>query len=172
MKRVLSAGFFLLICTAPASADIFGLSVGATAGAAQIKYDGHDDYGFEYGINAAYQFNDMISVNAGVVQGSAEINADGQSAKNDIDYTAFPITIRGDLPLLIGNLYAKAGTNYYDYDIENSGMKGSDDGWGFTGGAGFVFTLLPFIDLSLGYEYRDMGDVTNNSILFGIGTSL
>ncbi|MFZ6043589.1 outer membrane beta-barrel protein, partial [Vibrio natriegens] len=93
-------------------------------------------------------------------------------AKNDIDYTAFPLTLRGDIPLLIGSVYAKAGTNYYDYDVDNPVTGKSDDGWGFTGGAGVVFTLLPIVDISLGYEYREMGAVKNNAILLGIGASL
>ncbi|MGF1689121.1 porin family protein [Photobacterium japonica] len=172
MKKILGVTVCALLYSLPVSADVLGLSFGATAGAARIEYDGNDDYGFEYGVNAAYHFNDMFSVNAGLVQGRAEVSSDLSSAKNDIDYTAFPLTLRGDIPLVIGNVYAKVGTNYYDYDIDTPGMRSSDDGWGFTGGAGFVFTLLPFVDLSLGYEYRDMGDVTNNSILFGVGASL
>ncbi|KLV09783.1 MULTISPECIES: porin family protein [Photobacterium] len=166
------AAGLLLIAAMPASADIWGFSVGASAGAARIEYQGNDDYGYEYGVHASYPFNDFLSINAGVVQGSAEVDARGQSAKNDIDYTAFPLTLRGDIPLLIGSVYAKAGTNYYDYDVDNPVTGKSDDGWGFTGGAGVVFTLLPIVDISLGYEYREMGAVKNNAILLGIGASL
>ncbi|PSW20847.1 porin family protein [Photobacterium sanctipauli] len=169
MKK-LAAVVMALGLSAPVSADILGLSVGAHAGGARVEYDGESDNGFEYGINASYHFNDLISANVGVVQGSADVDANGVT--NDIDYTAFPLTLRADIPLLIGSVYAKAGTNYYDYDIDTPGNRDSDDGWGFTGGAGVVFTMLPFIDLSLGYEYRDMGDVTNNAIMFGIGASL
>ncbi len=105
-------------------------------------------------------------------RGSAEVDANLSTSKNDIDYTAFPVTFRGDIPLLIGSLYAKAGTNYYDVDIEQSGVKATDDGWAFTGGAGFVLTLLPLVDLSLGYEYRDMGEVKNNAVVVGVDISL
>ncbi|MFB9933863.1 porin family protein [Photobacterium aphoticum] len=171
-RKALGVTVCALLYSFPVSADLLGFSFGASAGAARIEYDGNDDYGFEYGVNASYHFNDMLSVNAGVVQGSAEVDSNLSSAKNDIDYTAFQLTLRGDIPLVIGNAYAKVGTNYYDYDIDTPGMRDTNDGWGFTGGAGFVFTLLPFIDLSLGYEYRDMGDVTNNSIIFGVGASL
>lgn len=167
MKKYLIAAA-LLLGSLPVSAEIFGLSAGATAGGANVKFDGNSDYGFEYGVNASYQFNDMLSINAGVVQGSADVDANLQTADNEIDYTAFPVTIRGDLPLLIGNLYAKAGTNYYDVDIESPGVQINDDGWGFTGGAGFVFTLLPLFDLSLGYEYRNMGDVESNAVVLGV----
>ncbi|UXI03130.1 porin family protein [Photobacterium sp. TY1-4] len=169
-KQLLAAA--LALTALPASADILGLSVGATAGAAQLDYDGRSEYGYEYGVNASYQLNDFFSVNAGVVRGSGEVESDLSASDNDIDYTAVPVTFRGDLPLLIGSLYAKAGANYYDVDIERDGLKGNDDGWGFTGGVGFMFTLLPFIDLSLGYEYRDMGEVENNAILFGVGIGL
>ncbi|MGF1757656.1 porin family protein [Photobacterium sagamiensis] len=171
MKKILLAATLALICM-PASADILGLSVGASVGAASIEYDGNSEYGFEYGINATYQINDIFSVNAGVVQGSAEVDASGNATKNDIDYTAFPLTLRGDFPLLIGSLYAKAGTNYYDVDRELSGITVTDDGWGFTGGAGVVLTLIPLVDFTLGYEYRDMGDVTNNAVIFGVGIGL
>ena len=163
----------LLLCAAPASADLLGFSVGATVGGARVEYEGNDDYGVEYGINGAYHINDIFSINAGVVQGSADVDAPGLSTKNEIDYTSFPLTLRADLPLVIGSVYGKLGTNYYDYDIDRSSVPTqSDDGWGFAGGAGVVFTMLPFIDLSLNYEYRDMGDVTNNSILFGISAGL
>ncbi|RWX56376.1 porin family protein [Photobacterium chitinilyticum] len=171
MKKSLLAAM-LALTALPASADIFGLSVGATAGAAQLDFKGNTEYGFEYGVNASYQLNDFFSINAGVVQGSAEVDAELSASKNDIDYTAFPVTFRGDIPLLIGSLYAKAGTNYYDVDIEQSGVKATDDGWAFTGGAGFVFTLLPLVDLSLGYEYRDMGEVKNNAVVVGVDISL
>ncbi|MCW8328757.1 porin family protein [Photobacterium sp. SDRW27] len=169
-KRLLFT--LLALMALPASADILGVSVGASAGAARLDFDGNSEYGFEYGLNATYQINDIFSVNAGVVQGSAEVDSDLSEADNDIDYTAFPITVRGDIPLLIGSLYAKAGTNYYDVDIESQGIKNSDDGWGFTGGAGFVLTIIPLVDLSLGYEYRDMGDVENNAVILGVGVGL
>jgi len=171
MKKCLLAAM-LALTALPASADIFGLSVGATAGAAQLDFKDNKEYGFEYGVNASYQLNDFFSINAGVVQGSAEVDANLSTSKNDIDYTAFPVTFRGDIPLLIGSLYAKAGTNYYDVDIEQSGVKATDDGWAFTGGAGFVLTLLPLVDLSLGYEYRDMGEVKNNAVVVGVDISL
>ncbi|KLV03686.1 hypothetical protein ABT56_17870 [Photobacterium aquae] len=171
MKRVVMA-ILMLVAAGSASADLLGISVGATAGGTRVEYDGQNDNGFEYGVNAGYHFSDFLSVNAGVVLGSVDVDANGFAATNEVDYTSFPITLRGDIPLLIGNLYAKAGTNYYDYDVERPGFKDSETGWGFAGGAGFVFTLLPFIDLSLGYEYRDMGEVTNNSVMFGIGASL
>ncbi|MGF1699582.1 porin family protein [Photobacterium makurazakiensis] len=170
MKK-LGVAAIVFALSAPVHADILGLSVGAHAGSAKVEYDGNSEYGFEYGINGSYQINDIFSLNAGVVQGSADVDSN-LGASNDIDYTAFPLTVRGDIPLLIGSVYAKIGTNYYDYDIERPGSKIEDDGWGFTGGAGVVFSMLPFIDLSLGYEYRDMGDVTNNAIMFGIGASL
>lgn len=169
-KQLLAAA--LALTALPASADILGLSVGATAGAAQLEYDDKSEYGYEYGVNASYQLNDFFSVNAGVVQGSGEVESDLSASDNDIDYTAIPVTFRGDIPLLIGSLYAKAGANYYDVDIERSGAKSNDDGWGFTGGVGFMFTLLPLIDLTLGYEYRDMGDVENNAVLLGVGIGL
>ncbi|MGR5065755.1 porin family protein [Photobacterium sp. DNB22_13_2] len=163
----------LLLCAAPASADLLGISVGATVGGARVEYKGNDDTGVEYGINGAYHFNDIFSVNAGVVQGSADVDAPNQLAKNEIDYTSFPLTLRADLPLVIGSVYGKLGTNYYDYDVDQSGQpRQSEDGWGFAGGAGVVFSMLPFVDLSLNYEYRDMGDVTNNSILFGVSAGL
>lgn len=171
MKKSLLAAV-LALTALPASADIFGLSVGATLGAAQLDYDGQSEYGYEYGVNATYRLNDFFSVNAGVVQGSGEVDSDLSEAQNDIDYTAIPVTLRGDIPLLIGNLYAKAGTNYYDVDIERSGVKQNDDGWAFTGGAGFVLTLLPLIDVSIGYEYRDMGDVENNAVVLGVDLNI
>ncbi|WP_299018348.1 porin family protein [uncultured Photobacterium sp.] len=167
MKKCLLATV-LALASLPASADILGLSVGATAGGSNVEFDGNSEYGFEYGINAKYQFSDMFSINAGVIQGSADVEANLQSADNEIDYTAFPVTLRGDIPLLIGNLYAKAGANYYDVDIESPGVKENDDGWGFTGGAGVVLTLLPLLDFSLGYEYRNMGDVESNAIVLGV----
>ncbi|PSW04473.1 porin family protein [Photobacterium lipolyticum] len=171
MKKMLLAATLALICM-PASAEVLGLSVGASAGASSIEYDGNSEYGFEYGINGAYQINDIFSVSAGVVQGSAEVDASGNTVKNDIDYTAFPLTLRGDLPLLIGSLYAKAGTNYYDVDRALSGINVNDTGWGIIGGAGVVLTLIPLVDFTLGYEYRDMGDVTSNAVIFGIGMGL
>ncbi|AJR05128.1 porin family protein [Photobacterium gaetbulicola] len=172
MKRI-GLAVTLLLSAAPASADLLGFSVGATVGGARVEYQGNDNTGVEYGINGAYHLNDIFSVHAGVVQGSADVDAPNQRAKNEIDYTAFPLTLRADLPLVIGSVYGKLGTNYYDYDVDQSGQpRESDDGWGFAGGAGVVFTMLPFIDLSLNYEYRDMGDVTNNSILFGISAGL
>lgn len=169
-KCVLAA--LLAVTALPASAEILGLSVGGTVGAAQLDYDGNSEYGFEYGLNATYELNDFFSINAGVVQGSAEVDSDLSEAANDIDYTAFPLTFRGDFPLLIGSLYAKAGTNYYDVDIESPGRKINDDGWGFTGGAGFALTIFPLVDFSLGYEFREMGDVDNNAIILGVDISL
>ena len=172
MKRI---GLVLVgvLCASPAAADLLGFSVGASVGGARVEYQGNDDYGVEYGINGSYFINDMLSINAGVVQGSADVDAPNQIAKNEIDYTSIPLTLRADLPLLIGSVYGKAGINYYDYDVDRPGVpRESDDGWGFAGGAGVVFTMLPFIDLSLNYEYRDMGDVTNNAILFGISAEL
>ena len=169
-KSVLAA--LLALSALPASAELLGVSVGATAGAAQIDYEGNSEYGFEYGINATYRLNDFFSVNAGVVQGSAEVDSDLSEAVNDIDYTAFPLTFRGDFPLLIGSLYAKAGTNFYDVDIEAPGLDESDDGWGFTGGVGFALTIFPLVDFSLGYEYREMGDVENNAIILGVDVGI
>lgn len=171
MKKTLLAAM-LALTALPASADIFGLSVGATAGAAQLDFQGNKEYGYEYGLNASYALNDFFSINAGVIQGSGEVDSNLSASKNDIDYTAFPVTLRGDLPLLIGSLYAKAGTNFYDVDVARDGVKATDDGWAFTGGAGFVLTLLPLVDLSLGYEYRDMGEVTNNAVVVGVDISL
>ncbi|PSV49268.1 porin family protein [Photobacterium indicum] len=169
MKKLLLAATLVLTCL-PASADILGISVGASAGASRVDYKGNTDTGYEYGIDGTYHINDIFSVNVGIVQGSADVDDDISSFKNDIDYTAVPITLRGDLPLLIGSLYAKAGTSYYDVDISNASFK--DDGWGFTGGAGFVLTLIPLIDLTLGYEYRDMGEVENNAVVLGVGFRL
>ncbi len=68
MKKCLLAAM-LALTALPASADIFGLSVGATAGAAQLDFKDSKEYGFEYGVNASYQLNDFFSINAGVVQG-------------------------------------------------------------------------------------------------------
>lgn len=167
MKRWLVAAIALLPMVA--SADLLGVSVGASAGGSRISYNGNSDYGYEYGIHGTYHINDIFSVNAGLAQGSAEVDSKFGSAKNDIDYTTFPITLRGDLPLVIGSVYAKAGTNYYNVDRELAGNKQTEKGWGFTGGAGVVFTMIPVVDLTLGYEYRDMGEVENNAIIFSVG---
>ncbi|GAB6261178.1 porin family protein [Photobacterium sp. CCB-ST2H9] len=156
----------------PASADILGLSVGAHAGAARLEYDGNSDYGYEYGVDASYRLTSIFSVNAGLAIGSGEVDSDLTTAKNDIDYTSVPITLQADIPLLVGSIYARAGGNYYEVDRKLAGVKHSDDGWGFAGGAGFVLGIIPLLDLSLGYEYRDMGDVDNNAILLSVGFSL
>ena len=70
MKKTLLAAM-LAFTALPASADIFGLSVGATAGAAQLDFQGNKEYGYEYGLNASYALNDFFSINAGVVQAAA-----------------------------------------------------------------------------------------------------
>lgn len=171
MKRNCIIGLFALLPFA-ASADLLGVSVGASAGASRISYDGNSDYGYEYGINATYHINDIFSVNAGFVQGSAEVDSQLASAKNDIDYTSFPITLRGDLPFVIGSLYAKAGTNYYNADRELAGKKNTEKGWGFTGGAGVVLSFIPVVDLTLGYEYRDMGGISNNAFILSVGVGI
>lgn len=111
-------------------------------------------------------------MNAGFVQGSAEVDSNLASAKNDIDYTSFPITLRGDLPFVIGSLYAKAGTNYYNADREIAGQKDTEKGWGFTGGAGVVLSFIPVVDLTLGYEYRDMGGISNNAFILSVGVGI
>ncbi|MBV7264409.1 porin family protein [Photobacterium sp. WH77] len=169
-KLMLSAALALL--SLPASAEILGLSVGANAGASRLEYDGNSDYGYEYGVNASYQVTSIFSVNAGLAIGSAEVDSKLSSAKNDIDYTSVPLTLQADIPLLVGSVYARAGTNYYDVDRKLSGVTHKDDGWGFAGGAGFVLGIIPLLDLTLGYEYRDMGDVDSNAILLSVGFGL
>ncbi|MDO6708881.1 outer membrane beta-barrel protein [Photobacterium sp. 1_MG-2023] len=171
MKKVMMS-VALTMLSLPASAEILGLSAGVHAGASRLEYDGNSDYGYEYGVNLNYQLTSILSANAGLAIGSAEVDSDFSAAKNDIDYTTIPLTLQADIPLLIGSIYARAGGNYYDVDRKFAGTTFKDDGWGFAGGAGFVLGIIPLLDVTLGYEYRDMGDVDNNAILLSVGFGL
>ncbi|WP_413112175.1 outer membrane beta-barrel protein [Thaumasiovibrio sp. DFM-14] len=156
----------LLAVSAPSMAFL-GLSVGANAGAARLSGSGSNQYGYEYGINASYSVAPFISISSGYTSGEGKVETDFTTGKQTVKYTSIPVQARIDIPLIIGDIYAKAGANYYDVDHFNT----NDSGWGMTAGAGVAFTMIPFIDLAVGYEYREMGKLTTDSVVFSAGLS-
>ncbi len=166
LKKTLLA-VALLTASAPSLA-LVGLSVGANGGATRLSGSGSNEYGYEYGVHASYGVGPFLSLNAGYTTGEGKVNTSLSAGKQTVKYTTIPVTLRFDFPLIIGDVYARAGANYYDVDHNPT----KDDGIGFTGGAGFVLTIFPLVDFTIGYEYRDMGKLTTDSIVLSAGIGI
>nr|WP_159063764.1 outer membrane beta-barrel protein [Thaumasiovibrio occultus] len=167
MKKALLAAALLAV-SAPSLA-LTGLTVGANGGVTRLSGNGSNEYGHEVGIHASYSVAPFLSVSGGYTAGEGKVATSLNQTKTTVDYTTIPVELRADIPLLIGDVYAKAGANYYDVN-HNSTIN--DSGWGFSGGAGFVLTFLPVLEMTLGYEYREMGELTTDSVILSIGADL
>ena len=140
MLRAIIAVLLLSLSAAPVLAADTGFYLGAGIGQGRVEnvdvpgFDDFDDDDTGWKVIAGWRPIRFLAVEANYVDlGSASDNIAGVNA--DIDTTGFDLLGMAMLPLVIADLYVKAGVVAWEQDARISGLGSfDDDGTDFTWG--------------------------------------
>lgn len=140
----------------------FPLSIGFDGGVTDVEYKGEKETGYFWAINGNLQLNNFSSIYSGYGETTADF-PDENGINQSFTSKSIPLALQINVPILIGNAYARAGGNYY----ENSHGVDIDEGWGILGAIGFSFSTGIGPGAAIELTYQDRGDAETSSISVG-----
>ena len=154
----------MLASIAPVYANVTPFSMTASAGPTQVSYGGQTATGYQWQVRGAYRLTPFSSVNLGYGETNADIR-DKDGEKHAYKAYTVPVTMTLRHPMPIGDVYLRAGGQYYNRtykDIER-------DGFGLTGAVGVNLNNMDGSNFSLEIGYSTQGSADTTSITVGAG---
>ena len=160
----LSLAALLLAAAAPVYAQSTPFNMTASAGPTQVSYGGQSATGYQWQVRGSYRLTPFSSVNLGYGETNADLK-DKEGDKHAYKAYTVPLTMTLRHPMQIGDVYLRAGGQYYyrTYkDVES-------DGFGLTGAVGINLNNMDGSNFSLEIGYSTQGSADSTSITIGAG---
>ena len=151
-----SSGAFALIVAG------FPVSIGVDGGVSDVKYRGQNEVGYFWGITGNLKLNDYSSLYTGYGETRADI-PDSFDIKQSFTSKSIPLALQVNLPIILGNIYLRAGGNYYQnvFGVEK------EEGWGLLGALGIKVSTGVGPGVAIEMTFQDRGDAETSTVAVG-----
>mgnify|MGYP005989511405 CR=1 FL=1 len=172
-KLLISTLLVSAACSSQAE-NYLGASVGSGGvdyTTSQTKPDGYLSANFYYGKS----LNDSLFLEAGLITGkSIDYDDEDKDEKDEVELETLYLALKGVLDLSAQHsLYAKAGLQQYQYEVESNGSTLLDkSGLGYSLDLGWEYGLSDKLTTRVQFGYLDLGKLTSNTLQFGIAYSI
>lgn len=161
---VMGLAALLLTVAAPSYAQSTPFSMTAEAGPTQVSYGGDTATGYEWKVRGSYRLTTFSSVNLGYGETRADLK-DKVGDKHNYKAYTIPVTLTLRQPLSIGDIYFRAGGQYYNRTYNDK----ESDGFGLTGALGINLLSSNASNFSLEVGYSTQGSADSTSFTVGAG---